>query len=101
MDADTGQIIAAELTSKDVDDGSQVGPLLRTSPSFTGSATSLNLVHCSIFGGASLPKVRAQSTSEMPGSKVLWSIGPMCFTSVPTLISWPSKVALGLAWRNP
>jgi hypothetical protein len=26
--ADTGQIIAAELTSNDVDDGSQVGPLL-------------------------------------------------------------------------
>jgi hypothetical protein len=28
VDADTGQIIAAELTSKGVDDGSQVGPLL-------------------------------------------------------------------------
>jgi len=28
VDADTGQIIAAELTSNDVDDGSQVGPLL-------------------------------------------------------------------------
>ena len=28
VDADTGQIIAAELTRKDVDDGSQVGPLL-------------------------------------------------------------------------
>ena len=28
VDADTGQIIAADLTSKDVDDGSQVGPLL-------------------------------------------------------------------------
>ena len=28
VDADTGQIIAAELTSKDIDDGSQVGPLL-------------------------------------------------------------------------
>src|SRR3954471_20889059 len=28
VDADTGQIIAAELTSKDLDDGSQVGPLL-------------------------------------------------------------------------
>jgi hypothetical protein len=28
VDADTGQIIAAELTSKDVDDGSQVSPLL-------------------------------------------------------------------------
>src|SRR3984957_10080962 len=28
VDADTGEIIAAELTSKDVDDGSQVGPLL-------------------------------------------------------------------------
>jgi len=28
MDADTGQIIAAELTTKDVDDASQVGPLL-------------------------------------------------------------------------
>jgi len=26
VDADTGQIIAAELTRKDVDDGSQVGP---------------------------------------------------------------------------
>src|SRR5712671_424295 len=28
VDADTGEFIAAELTSKDVDDGSQVGPLL-------------------------------------------------------------------------
>jgi Transposase DDE domain len=28
VDTDTGQIIATELTSKDVDDGSQVGPLL-------------------------------------------------------------------------
>jgi len=28
VDADTGQIIAAELTGNDVDDGSQVGPLL-------------------------------------------------------------------------
>jgi hypothetical protein len=28
VDADTGQIVAAELTGKDVDDGSQVGPLL-------------------------------------------------------------------------
>ena len=28
VDADTGQIAAAELTSNDVDDGSQVGPLL-------------------------------------------------------------------------
>ena len=28
VDADTGQIIAAELTSNGVDDGSQVGPLL-------------------------------------------------------------------------
>jgi len=28
VDADTGEFIAAELTGKDVDDGSQVGPLL-------------------------------------------------------------------------
>ena len=28
MDAGTGQIVAAELTANDVDDGSQVGPLL-------------------------------------------------------------------------
>ena len=28
MDADTGQIVAATLTTKEVDDGSQVGPLL-------------------------------------------------------------------------
>src|SRR5881296_2272189 len=40
VDANCGQIIAAELTGKDVDDGSQVGPLLEqiTGPvaSFTG-----------------------------------------------------------------
>jgi hypothetical protein len=40
VDADTGQIAAAELTGKEVDDSSQVGPLLDqvTSPvaSFTG-----------------------------------------------------------------
>ena len=28
VDADTGEIIAAELTGKDIDDGSRVGPLL-------------------------------------------------------------------------
>jgi hypothetical protein len=28
MDAETGQIVAAALTTNDVDDGSQVGPLL-------------------------------------------------------------------------
>ena len=28
MDAATGQIVAAELTTNEVDDGSQVGPLL-------------------------------------------------------------------------
>jgi hypothetical protein len=27
-DADTGRIVASELTDKDADDGSQVGPLL-------------------------------------------------------------------------
>src|SRR5258705_13391042 len=31
-DADTGQIVAAELTSHDIDDGSQVGPLLEQVP---------------------------------------------------------------------
>jgi len=40
VDADTGQIIAADLTSNDVDDGSQVGPLLEQiagpAASFTG-----------------------------------------------------------------
>src|SRR5215217_5700996 len=40
MDADTGRIVASELTTHDVDDGSQVGPLLDqvTGPvaSFTG-----------------------------------------------------------------
>src|SRR5258708_30486533 len=39
-DADTGRIVAAELTSHDIDDGSQVGPLLqqvaRPVVSFTG-----------------------------------------------------------------
>jgi Transposase DDE domain len=40
VDADTGEIVAAELTGHDVDDGSQVGPLLdqvtRPVASFTG-----------------------------------------------------------------
>jgi len=40
MDAGTGQIVASLLTSKDVDDGSQIGPLLDQIPdpiaSFTG-----------------------------------------------------------------
>ena len=40
VDADTGEIVAADLTSNDVDDGSQVGPLLdpvaRPVASFTG-----------------------------------------------------------------
>jgi hypothetical protein len=40
VDADTGEIVAAELTSNEVDDGSQVGPLLdqvaRPVASFTG-----------------------------------------------------------------
>ena len=40
VDADTGEIVAAALTSNDVDDGSQVGPLLdqvrRPVASFTG-----------------------------------------------------------------
>src|SRR3954465_6268189 len=41
MDANTGQIVAAELTTNDVDDGSQVGPLPGQvggpAPSFTGA----------------------------------------------------------------
>src|SRR5947209_2591100 len=40
VNADTGEIVAAELTASDVDDGSQVGPLLdqvgRPVASFTG-----------------------------------------------------------------
>src|SRR5947209_11179279 len=40
LDADTGQIVAATLTSKEVDDGAEVGPLLDQVPgplaSFTG-----------------------------------------------------------------
>jgi hypothetical protein len=40
LDADTGQILASNLTTNDVDDGSQVGPLLdqvaSTLASFTG-----------------------------------------------------------------
>jgi hypothetical protein len=46
VDADTGQIIAAELTSKDVDDGSQVCPLLEPIAGplapFTGIAVAVN-----------------------------------------------------------
>src|SRR3954447_7367533 len=37
MDADTGQIVAAALTAKDVDDGSQVEPLLDQVPASVGS----------------------------------------------------------------
>jgi len=37
LDADTGQIVAAVLTTKDIDDGAEVGPLLDQVP---GSVTS-------------------------------------------------------------
>jgi hypothetical protein len=37
VDAETGQILASELTTHDVDDGSQVGPLL---DQVTGSLAS-------------------------------------------------------------
>ena len=42
VDADTGEIVAAELTSNDIDDGSQVGPLLDqgTRPVASPSETS-------------------------------------------------------------
>jgi Transposase DDE domain len=40
VDADTGQIIAAELTSNDVDNGSQVGPLLEQIAAPIASFTS-------------------------------------------------------------
>ncbi len=40
MDADTGQIVAAALTRKEVDDGSQVGPLLDQMPGEVASFTA-------------------------------------------------------------
>jgi hypothetical protein len=46
VDADTGQIIAADLTSNDVDHGSRVGPLLEQIAGplapFTGIAVAVN-----------------------------------------------------------
>ena len=40
MDADTGQIVAAALTTKDVDDGAAVGPLLDQVPGPVASFTA-------------------------------------------------------------
>ncbi len=40
MDADTGQIVAAALTAKDVDDGAEVGPLLDQVPGPVSSFTA-------------------------------------------------------------
>jgi hypothetical protein len=53
VDADTGQIVASELTTKDVDDSSQVGPLVdqvkRPVASFTGDgAFDQEEVYCEI-----------------------------------------------------
>jgi hypothetical protein len=45
MDAETGQIVAAALTSKEVDDAAQVSPLL---DQFTGSLPRLSLVGLTI-----------------------------------------------------
>ncbi len=40
MDADTGQIVAAALTTKEVDDGAEVGPLLEQVPGSVASFTA-------------------------------------------------------------
>ena len=40
VDADTGQFLAVALTTKDVDDGSQVGPLFDQIPGPLGSVTA-------------------------------------------------------------
>ena len=39
LDADTGQIVAAALTAKEVDDGAEVGPLLDQVPGLVASFT--------------------------------------------------------------
>src|SRR5829696_782061 len=73
MDADTGQIVAATLTTKDVDDGSQAGPLL---DQVTGPVVSF-----SGDGAYDQDGVYASVGERHPEAAI---IVPPCATAVPS-----------------
>lgn len=66
MDADTGQIEAAALTTSDVDDASQVGPLLdqvnRPVASFTADGA---YDQDGVYGDVAVPSHTAQTAPTM------------------------------------
>ncbi len=57
VDADTGQIVAAALTTNDVDDGSQVGPLLDQIDRPIASVTGDGAYDQEVFMARSLPLI--------------------------------------------
>ena len=73
MDADTGQIVAAALTTNDVDDGAQVGPLLDQVAAPVASFTA--------DGGYDQESVAAAVTERHPEAVV---IVPPRSTAVPS-----------------
>ncbi len=73
MDAGTGQIVAAALTTKDVDDGSQVGPLLGQVTALVASFTADGAydqegVSAAVAVAASAPAATGRSRCASPSS---------------------------------
>ena len=112
VDADTGEIVAAELTSNDVDDGSQVGPLLdqvaRPVASFTGDgAFDRDDVYGEVAGvtltrrsSCRRDRVRCRARRRRPRRRSVTSI---C-SSLPSGAAWVGRRRLaitGVRWWRP
>jgi IS5 family transposase len=113
VDADTGEIVAAELTSRDADDGSQVGPLLdqveRPVASFTGDGARSTETMCTarwrrviLARQSSCRRVRAQCRAARPRPRRR-SATTICGSS-PSAVAWAGKRRPGTTtarWLRP
>ena len=112
VDADTGQIIAAELTGNDVDDGSQVGPLLEQVggpvASFTGDgAYDRDDVYAVV--ASVIPRRRslcrhapARCRARRPRPRRRSATGTS--SSSPSTAAWAGRrplVTIGALWSRP
>jgi hypothetical protein len=82
MDADTGQIAAVTLTAKEIDDGSQVGPLLDHVAALV-AACEWALAR----DPSNLSKIRQLSRRSAPGPHANFQINPLA-----------ARVARSLSW---
>jgi hypothetical protein len=108
VDADTGRIVAAALTTSDVDDGSQVGPLLDqiAAPvaSFTGDgAYDQDGVYASVIEHHPDASVIVPPRSNAVPSATADSATAICSSS-PSVVAWDGRRRLAITggrwWRQ-